>query len=78
MGRLAEAAEEARRALAMARELGYPAGEAMALANLAFAAALTRRPGRARCSWPGRPQQITADIPGSIARGCSYVLDRSR
>ena len=33
MGRLAEGAEDARRALALARELGYPAGEAEALSE---------------------------------------------
>ena len=37
-GRYAEAAGEARRALAMARELRYPAAEAVALANLCDAA----------------------------------------
>ena len=37
-GRGVEAAEDAHRALAVAGELGYPAGEAMALAGLIFAA----------------------------------------
>jgi hypothetical protein len=36
MGRAAEAAGEARRALALARQLGDPAGELMALADLSF------------------------------------------
>ena len=36
MGRTAEAAGEARRALALARQLGDPAGELMALADLSF------------------------------------------
>ena len=34
MGRFAEAADEHRRALAVAREIGYPAGEAWALMGL--------------------------------------------
>ena len=38
LGRVAEAAEDGRRALALARELGYPAGEALALADLGLAA----------------------------------------
>ena len=38
LGRTAEAAGEARQALAMAREIGYPAGEVMALGNLSFTA----------------------------------------
>jgi hypothetical protein len=38
LGRIGEAAEDARRALAVAREVGYPAGELLALADLSFAA----------------------------------------
>jgi DNA-binding CsgD family transcriptional regulator len=38
LGRLAEGAEDGRRSLAMARELGYPAGEGAALRTLAVAA----------------------------------------
>ena len=37
--RIAEAADDARRALAVAREVGYPLGEVRALLHLAFAAA---------------------------------------
>ena len=41
-----------------------------------------RRPGRARCGWPGRPSRSPAASPASIARWCSYVLteraDRGR
>ena len=39
MGRAAEAADEARRALAVAREIGYRTGEVLALGVLSFAAA---------------------------------------
>ena len=38
LGRLAEATEDGRRSLAMARELGYPAGEGLALRILGIAA----------------------------------------
>jgi DNA-binding CsgD family transcriptional regulator len=73
MGRAAEAAGDARRALALAREIGDPAGELLALAELSLdaycagdhdeAVRLARRAG-----------QITAGIPGSLTRRCSYVL----
>jgi non-specific serine/threonine protein kinase len=73
LGRIPEAARDARRSLSLAREIGYSAGEARALVGLtttAFyagdlegAVQLGRQAG-----------QITADIPGSIARYCSYIL----
>ena len=43
MGRLAEGAEDARRSLAMARELGYLAGEGLALNDLGIAVSAKRR-----------------------------------
>ena len=73
MGRTAEAAGDARRALALAREIGDPAGELLALRELSFeadyagdhdeAVRLARQAG-----------QIRAGIPGGLARTCSYVL----
>ena len=67
LGRVDEAATQARRSLAMARELGYPAREAQALTELSNAVSqagdidgavqLARQAG-----------QITADIPGWISR----------
>jgi predicted ATPase/DNA-binding CsgD family transcriptional regulator/transcriptional regulator with XRE-family HTH domain len=73
MGRTAEAAGDARRALALARQIGDPAGELLALVDLSFdadnagdhdgAVRLARQAG-----------QITAGIPGLTARLCSYVL----
>ena len=73
MGRTAESAADARRSLALAREIGDPAGELLALIDLSFdadyagdhdeAVRLARQAG-----------QITAGIPGLLARGCSYVL----
>ena len=73
MGRTAEAAGDARRALALAREIGDPVGELLALVELSLdadyagdhdeAVRLARQAG-----------QITAGIPGPLARTCSYVL----
>ena len=73
VGRAAEAAGDARRSLALAREIGDPVGELLALATLSWdadyagdhdeAVRLARQAGR-----------ITAAIPGSLARMCSYVL----
>ena len=73
MGRAAEAAGDARRALALAREIGYPAGEVAALCELSLeadyagdhdeAVRLARQAG-----------QIAAGIPGGLARTCSSVL----
>jgi predicted ATPase/class 3 adenylate cyclase/DNA-binding CsgD family transcriptional regulator len=67
LGRVDEAAKEARRSLVMARKLGYPAREAHALIELSLAASqagdidsavqLARQAG-----------QVTADIPGWVVR----------
>jgi predicted ATPase/DNA-binding CsgD family transcriptional regulator len=73
MGRFAEAAGDARRSLAMARETGYRAGELVALGVLSFAA-------RSSDDLDGAVQlarqatQITAGVPGQYARWSSYVL----
>ena len=73
LGRLAEAVDDGRRALAVARQLGYPAGEALALERLGIAAYysgdLDRSVRLAR-----QTEQIPADIPGWIARNCSSFL----
>ena len=72
LGRLAEAAEDGRRALAMARELGYPAGEALALECLAIAAYVRaaiwtqrRAAGPAGAADHGRHPRL--DSPGAAA-----------
>jgi predicted ATPase/DNA-binding CsgD family transcriptional regulator len=72
MGRLAEGAEDGRRSLAMARELGYLAGEGMALEVLGITA------------WYGgdndgavqliRQQQSIAGMPGWVMLGGSPVM----
>jgi predicted ATPase/DNA-binding CsgD family transcriptional regulator len=73
MGRIPEAAGNARRALALAREIGDTVGELLALVELSWeadyagdhdeAVRLARQAG-----------QSTAGIPGPLARMCSYVL----
>jgi DNA-binding CsgD family transcriptional regulator len=73
LGRLSEAAVDGRRSLALARELGYPAGEALALAGLINTAYIF---GDLACAvqLARQAEQITADIPGWIARARSYFL----
>jgi DNA-binding CsgD family transcriptional regulator len=73
LDRVGEAAEEARRSLAVAREIGYPAGEILALSALSIAA-------RARDDIDHAVQlarqaaQITVGVPGVCVRWCSYIL----
>jgi predicted ATPase/DNA-binding CsgD family transcriptional regulator len=73
MGHTAEAAGQARQALAVAREIGYRAGEVLALGVSSFAAAdagdLDGAVQLAR-----QAAQITAGVPGHMVRWCSYVL----
>ena len=73
LGRTAEAAADAGRALAVARQAGSPAAEAVALVNLSFAA---RNGGdlSGAVRLARQAEQIPADIPGFIARVCSSVL----
>jgi len=73
LGRFGEAADDARRALAVARELGYPAGEAMALVDLATAAYYAGDLGGA-VQLAQQALQIPADIPGWIARSGSDIV----
>jgi predicted ATPase/DNA-binding CsgD family transcriptional regulator len=73
MGQFAEAADDGRRSLALARELGYPAGQALALAGLSIAAYDSDDLGGA-VQFARHAEQITADIPGWIARVRSYFL----
>jgi predicted ATPase/DNA-binding CsgD family transcriptional regulator len=73
LGRVDEAADDARRSLALSRELGYPAGETQALAHLAVA---VFRAGDldSAVQLARQAEQIPADIPGWIARWCSNFL----
>jgi predicted ATPase/DNA-binding CsgD family transcriptional regulator/transcriptional regulator with XRE-family HTH domain len=73
LGRIAEAEAEARGALAVARQLGYPAGEALALERLGiaawFAGDLKNSVRLAR-----QAEQVPGEIPGWIARNCRIFL----
>ena len=73
MGRTAEAAGDARRALALAREIGDPAGELLALGELSLGAEYAGDHDEA-VRLARQAGQITAGIPGGLARTCSYVL----
>ena len=73
-GRLAEGAEDGRRSLAMARDLGYPAGEGKALQMLGIAASYSG-------DYDGavqliRQQQLIAGVPALTARvGNASMID---
>jgi predicted ATPase/DNA-binding CsgD family transcriptional regulator len=73
LGRLAEAADDGHRSLALARELRYPAGEAMALEHLTLTALYAGDLDSA-WQWARQAEQIPADIPGSMAREWSIIL----
>ena len=73
MGRIPEAVSDARRALAVAREIKYPVGELMTLAGLCFAASFAGDHDDAvRLGW--QAAQVTAGIPPSLARSLSQAL----
>jgi predicted ATPase/DNA-binding CsgD family transcriptional regulator len=68
LGRVAEADQEARHALALAREIGDPAGEVYALAWLAILASYSGDP-EASLAWGQQAQRFNAArIPGWICR----------
>jgi DNA-binding CsgD family transcriptional regulator len=73
MGRPAEATGDARRALALSRQIADPAGELLALVDLSWDADYVGRHDEA-VRLARQAGQITAGVPGSLARGCSYVL----
>jgi predicted ATPase/DNA-binding CsgD family transcriptional regulator len=73
LGRLAEGTEDAHQALALARELSYPVGEAAALQRLGHAALNADEYNRA-AQLIQQAQQIPADLPGWMARGASVTL----
>jgi len=73
LGRIPEAARDARRALAVAREVGHPFGEVLALLDLALAAAAAGDVGEA-VRLARQASQVPGDIPASITRTCSMYL----
>jgi predicted ATPase/DNA-binding CsgD family transcriptional regulator len=73
MGRIAEAAGDARRALALALEGDYPVAEALALAVLGLLAVATGdRDGAVQLA--RQAEQITAGRHNPMARTCSHIL----
>jgi non-specific serine/threonine protein kinase len=73
LGRIAESIEDGRRALIMARELGHPAGEGLALGFLSIATYYAGDfDGVVRLA--RQAERIPADIPGWIARVSSLEL----
>jgi non-specific serine/threonine protein kinase len=73
MGRTAEAASDGRRALALAREIGDPGAEVLALAELSLDAHYAGDHDEA-VRLARQARQITAGVPGAIAQNCSFVL----
>ena len=73
LGRAAEAAGEARRSLAVAREISDPAAEIMALGQLSSAAWACDDLGGA-VQLARQAAQITSGVSGSLVRFSSYVL----
>jgi predicted ATPase/DNA-binding CsgD family transcriptional regulator len=67
LGRVSEAAQDARHSLAAARELGYPAGEVSALGALSLAAVDARDLDGA-LQLARQAGQVPGDIPGWVAR----------
>ena len=72
LGRMAEADQSGRRSVAVARQIGYPAGEALALQTLSVAAFIGDDLDSA-AELARQTQQVQGDIPGWIARICSFV-----
>ena len=74
LGRVGEAAEQARRALELATELGYPEGEARALGWLG-ASSYYSGDLPAALGWWRRAQRVDpAAVPGSVARRGAIFL----
>jgi predicted ATPase/DNA-binding CsgD family transcriptional regulator len=73
MGRIAEAADDARRSVALAREGDDPVAEAMALAVLGLVAcAVGDRVGAVQLA--RQAEQLTAGRHGPMARVCGHIL----
>ena len=73
LGRDPEAVEDARRALAVAREADYPLGEVMALVFLAYAVAAVDDVHEAvRLAW--QAEQFPGDIPPWTTRQCRMAV----
>jgi hypothetical protein len=75
-GRMAEAAEEARRGLAVARQARHPAAEVAALLVLSGTARAGGDHGEA-VRLARQAAQVRGGIPGLIARWCNWFLARA-
>jgi non-specific serine/threonine protein kinase len=73
LGQFPAAAEDARRALVVAREVGHPFGEVVALLDLALAAAAVGDLGDA-VRLARQAGQVPGDFPASITRTCGVWL----
>jgi predicted ATPase/DNA-binding CsgD family transcriptional regulator len=74
LGRLAEATQDARTALTLARQIGYLAGEHMALTELSLVSVYAGD-GEQALDWARQVQRIDqARIPGWVARNGAGVL----
>ncbi|HEY1621064.1 MAG TPA: LuxR C-terminal-related transcriptional regulator [Streptosporangiaceae bacterium] len=73
MGRIAEAAGDARRSLSLARKGGHPVTEALALAVLSLIACVgDDRIGAVQLA--GQSERIAARLHGPTARACGHIL----
>ncbi|HEX3712179.1 MAG TPA: NB-ARC domain-containing protein, partial [Trebonia sp.] len=74
LGDIAGAADDARRALAVARELGDAASELLALTALSVTAYYAGGAAEA-LDWTRQAEELLAlDLPGDVARWCHYIL----
>jgi predicted ATPase/DNA-binding CsgD family transcriptional regulator len=73
LGRIAEADGDARRSLALARDGGHPAAEALALAVLSLVACVGGDRGGA-VQLARHAEQVTAGRHGPAARVCGHIL----
>jgi DNA-binding CsgD family transcriptional regulator/tetratricopeptide (TPR) repeat protein len=74
LGRTAEAVEDGRHALDLARQLRYPPGEALALTKLAITAYYVEDISDA-LGWARQAERIDrGSIPGGVARVCDNIL----
>ncbi len=73
MGRIADAANDARRSLALTRDSDYPAAEALALSVLSLIACVGGdRTGAVQLA--RQAERISAGLRGSVVRACSHTL----
>ena len=72
-GRIVEAAGEARRGLAVARQVGYPVGELLGLAEFSWEANDTGDHDDA-VQLARQAAQVTAGVPVALARSCGFLL----